>query len=123
MKRFERSLVDVGHIAVANGEPVDFQRISRLQCLLPSFVFYRGGVLGLLKKLTEVDSDLWIIDLKIAHEMTEEQRLPVNTGVQIRNIGDGGIRMRSLVQPQFAHVDRKADRMEIEFAEPNRITL
>src|SRR5215475_6721250 len=47
----------------------------------------------------------------------------MNTGVKCGYVGDGRIRVRSLVNPQFFQIKGKANRMEIEFFNPDRISL
>src|ERR1044071_4814171 len=105
MERLEGAFVDISNVAVANSEPVDFQGISRLQRILPAFIFDRSRILRLLNELIEVNPDFRIVDLKVADEMPENQRFPMDARVQIGNISHRRIRMRSLIQPQLPQID------------------
>src|SRR6266508_1374096 len=123
VERFVRAFIDIRQVAVANGEPVDLERISRFQRVLPAFVLDRRWVFGFLDELSKVKIDFGIVDLKIANQSSKKERFPVNAGMQIRYVGDGWIGVRRLINPQFFQVKGKPNRVEIKFFEADGVSL
>jgi len=73
--------------------------------------------------LPKVKMDFGIGDLKVADQSSKKERFPVHASVQTGYVGDGWIRVRRLINPQFLQIKGEPNRVEIKFLEADRVTL
>ena len=122
-ERLEAGVVDVGDLAVRDADPVDLQRIDRLERLLPALVLHRRLVRGLPLQVLAVGVDLRAVDAEVRDQASEEEGLPLHAGVEALHLEHRRIGMLVLDDDEVGERQRAADGMEAQPPDVRRVAL